>query len=114
MLISDWSSDVCSSDLITPCFVGKSLEKFARQAEPKLHCRVAFDGLERHAIQTLPHQKRPAAEINDAPGQTFIPRPVSLATRTDERRGGKECVRTCSSRWSPTHYKTTKHKKKPP
>src|SRR3546814_16229934 len=25
--------------------------------------------------------------------------------RTDERRVGKECVSTCSSRWSPYHYK---------
>src|SRR3546814_16828477 len=25
--------------------------------------------------------------------------------RSDERRVGKECVRTCRSRWSPYHYK---------
>src|SRR3546814_20979383 len=27
--------------------------------------------------------------------------------RSDERRVGKECVSTCSSRWSPYHYKNT-------
>src|SRR3546814_12402187 len=26
-------------------------------------------------------------------------------TRSEERRVGKECVRTCRSRWSPYHYK---------
>src|SRR3546814_18866298 len=32
--------------------------------------------------------------------------------RSEERRGGKECVRTCRSRWSPYHYKkqTTNNK----
>src|SRR3546814_14665540 len=29
----------------------------------------------------------------------------SLASRSDERRVGKECVSTCRSRWSPDHYK---------
>src|SRR3546814_19468188 len=28
--------------------------------------------------------------------------------RTEERRGGKECVSTCRSRWSPYHKKTKK------
>src|SRR3546814_18290744 len=27
----------------------------------------------------------------------------SLKERSEERRGGKECVRTCRSRWSPYH-----------
>src|SRR3546814_15673029 len=30
---------------------------------------------------------------------------VSQATRSEERRVGKECVSTCRSRWSPYHYK---------
>src|SRR3546814_13610304 len=32
-------------------------------------------------------------------GQYFLPR------GSEERRVGKACVRTCSSRWSPSHYK---------
>src|SRR3546814_17390371 len=28
---------------------------------------------------------------------------ISLALRSEERRGGKECVSTCRSRWSPYH-----------
>src|SRR3546814_11629190 len=31
------------------------------------------------------------------------------AMRPEERRVGKECVSTCSSRWSPYHYKKTKN-----
>src|SRR3546814_11082911 len=35
----------------------------------------------------------------------------SEAYRSEERRGGKECVSTCRSRWSPVHTKkTTKYK----
>src|SRR3546814_12081475 len=29
----------------------------------------------------------------------------ATATRSEERRVGKECVSTCRSRWSPYHYK---------
>src|SRR3546814_21116798 len=28
---------------------------------------------------------------------------IQLAVRSEERRGGKECVSTCRSRWSPYH-----------
>src|SRR3546814_13713708 len=30
--------------------------------------------------------------------------------RSEERRVGKECVSTCRSRWSPSHYKKQKEK----
>src|SRR3546814_13504444 len=33
------------------------------------------------------------------------------ATRSEERRVGKECVSTCRSRWSPYHY-NNKHRKR--
>src|SRR3546814_13098205 len=36
----------------------------------------------------------------------------ALVLRSEERRVGKECVRTCRSRWSPYHYKKTKLKKR--
>src|SRR3546814_13628965 len=45
--------------------------------------------------------------------EVWHPEPVSTAMeridmfhlRSEERRVGKECVSTCSSRWSPYHYK---------
>src|SRR3546814_20716367 len=30
---------------------------------------------------------------------------ATIAASSEERRVGTECVRTCSSRWSPSHYK---------
>src|SRR3546814_10288554 len=95
--ISDWSSDVCSSDLV----------------EPQLVRRVFL-------CLTLPvSTSLPGAQ---APGFSFALRdPFGLArrsrpgrrrpslcsadhspTRSDERRVGKECVSTCRSRWSPS------------
>src|SRR3546814_16302422 len=32
----------------------------------------------------------------------------STGSRSEERRVGKECVSTCRSRWSPSHYKKKK------
>src|SRR3546814_20465130 len=37
----------------------------------------------------------------------LIPAPVPA--RSEERRVGNECVRTCSSRWSPYHEQKTNH-----
>src|SRR3546814_20448857 len=34
---------------------------------------------------------------------------ISGALSSDERRVGNVCVRTCSSRWSPSHYTQTAH-----
>src|SRR3546814_12612882 len=45
---------------------------------------------------------------------TMPPRPVrAFDSRSDERRGGKECVSTCRSRWSPYHYKKKKTTEEP-
>src|SRR3546814_7933505 len=75
MRISDWSSDVCSSDLPT------------QPARPAHH-RVRT-GIRIFAARTNP---------SGHPG----PDGPHLATRrSEERRVGKECVRTCRSRWSP-------------
>src|SRR3546814_11750233 len=34
-----------------------------------------------------------------------------VATRSEERRVGKECVSTCRSRWSPVHSKKKRKRK---
>src|SRR3546814_2086507 len=86
MRISDWSSDVCSSDLMSPHVaiidqfeldmivdasrfraLAGDLELFLRQGDPQ-HVNAAF-----------------------------------FVKRSEERRVGKECVSTCRSRWSPYH-----------
>src|SRR3546814_14290680 len=97
MRISDWSSDVCSSDLW---------------------------GLETLSKADGPHPPAPSPE-----GEGEQPDPIRLeifnslfmaiaeemggalqhsASRSAERRVGKECVSSCRSRWSPSHS-TQKH-----
>src|SRR3546814_3664748 len=81
MRISDWSSDVCSSDL-------------AQDRNRILDRRLADeDGLE--ASHGAEGQVAPAFRSN---GDT-----LAGAGRSEERRVGNECVSTCRSRWSPYH-----------
>src|SRR3546814_9153386 len=78
MRISDWSSDVCSSDLIN---LGASLFQFDRLAD--MDPEAGFHGLDLVDRSKLQHPHRPGI----------------LAGRSEERRVGKECVSTCRSRW---------------
>src|SRR3546814_19584163 len=87
MRISDWSSDVCSSDLCRDCLRSYS----GHQADP------------RNAQCRLNASTSPTPTANSFPPCWKCP----MANRSEERRVGKECVRTCRSRWSPYHY--TKH-----
>src|SRR3546814_2663931 len=88
MRISDWSSDVCSSDLVA---LGKVFET------------LGFKAIARHRNKnvTLYRQGGINFLINAEPdsfGQRF-----ARLHRSEERRVGKECVSTCRSRWSPYH-----------
>src|SRR3546814_1173836 len=88
MRISDLSSDVCSSDLI-------GFE------------RVVIDRVERLAIIEIVTKGIGcgAALGQDLELQRIGP-PILVGAaqqRSEERRGGKECVSTCRSRWSPYH-----------
>src|SRR3546814_13876104 len=84
MRISDWSSDVCSSDLV---IIGPSLFD-GGEGIPPLICSI----------------DRQISEISPASpfGSDFI---AMVSDRSEERRVGKECVSTCRSRWSPDHSK---------
>src|SRR3546814_1748508 len=85
MRISDWSSDVCSSDL--------------PDAD---RARFPFRSGQATRVGGV------AARISDgscvSPG-LGLTRAAMLHERSEERRVGKECVSTCRSRWSPYHYK---------
>src|SRR3546814_11842769 len=84
MRISDWSSDVCSSDLMTDEAASRVVAE---------NDRMAGDGLRVLAVAR-----------RDFDRATFDPRADLLAlVRSEERRVGKECVSTCRSRWSPYH-----------
>src|SRR3546814_8667109 len=79
MRISDWSSDVCSSDL------DRQSEAVILIADTKLAGdRLVAGNIPRRAAEEPP---------------VF----AQLQHRSEERRVGKECVSTCRSRWSPYH-----------
>src|SRR3546814_9239266 len=80
MRISDWSSDVCSSDLLA----------IGRVAIGRASCR------ERGRKTPLPFFVRRVEAI-------FSEKAGWAEKRSEERRVGKECVSTCRSRWSPYH-----------
>src|SRR3546814_11926715 len=91
MRISDWSSDVCSSDLILqriPLLQWHGgISCLWWQSNTHLHNLWVCYGL-RFLFQ---------AKSGDIV--------VQMRRRSEERRVGKECVSTCRSRWSQYHYK---------
>src|SRR3546814_18368796 len=103
MRISDWSSDVCSSDLVLQ--VGVRAREFVEAlAVEDAHLAIGHRG---HAVRTF-LAKRAADEIgrkNDSDDlfATIGGCDDQLEHRSEERRVGKECVSTCRSRWSPYH-----------
>src|SRR3546814_15569387 len=97
MRISDWSSDVFSSDLDAALFVKTNLY---------------FDHLFLHhqqsPLRSRGHKARLRSSVRESHSRTAVgarARRVRVFTvfrwRSEERRGGKECVSTCRSRWSP-------------
>src|SRR3546814_11422934 len=99
MRISDWSSDVCSSDLLrlaTP--VGSEIAK-------------GLDGLFRvKGGGILPDDPEARLLTRSIEGSNVTATSAlvemieaSRSWRSEERRVGKECVSTCRSRWSPYH-----------
>src|SRR3546814_11109216 len=107
MRISDWSSDVCSSDLVrrdARCVAEEGESEF-RLALQQQRVAEVVQRLHRGRV----HRRRPlvvalrqvvAAELVIGRGK-----PIH---RSEERRVGKECVSTCRSRWLPSHYKKKK------
>src|SRR3546814_2925244 len=84
MRISDWSSDVCSSDL-SAAFAGPTMAG-KRQSPPTSETRPRL-------IKISPNFACSEAMRISAKSDN----------RSEERRVGKECVSTCRSRWSQYH-----------
>src|SRR3546814_21141728 len=100
MRISDWSSDVCSSDLLDAAVVGARRQQFADALDQLAEHEgngldVKLAGLDLGKVEdVIDHRQQGASGIAD-----------HLRHRSEERRVGKECVSTCRSRWSPYHSK---------
>src|SRR3546814_17367020 len=90
MRISDWSSDVCSSDL-------------QQQKDDRRH-----RGLRPYRGRTPPHTeaigsvmatRAPHVMIIEAPFYEDLADELISGARSEGRRVGKECVTPCGSRW---------------
>src|SRR3546814_7832734 len=94
MRISDWSSDVCSSDLLSQLGLRPM---FMVDEHPLPWPAPLLNGVE-HAnfFETRATEYSKAATRGNW-------NEVWDNFRSEERRVGKECVRTCRSRWSPYH-----------
>src|SRR3546814_10757977 len=86
MRISDWSSDVCSSDL------RESMAQVPRRSR-RTPQAVSLSGQTRTAHRAGIY----STCVEAAPARSPTPPPKSLY-RSEERRVGKECVSTCRSR----------------
>src|SRR3546814_19774803 len=100
MRISDWSSDVCSSDLFQRKFESGGRPFIAVSCSERIIGAVIFSGDYKHA----PYSQRPGwPDRSIFSGPDARSGTDSSGRRSEERRVGKECVSTCRSRWSPYH-----------
>src|SRR3546814_17013622 len=90
MRISDWSSDVCSSDLTPPSSWGLSAKRR----------RTPFGSLPDTRSGKRRFARNSSARDGSQPKWALTTRGAPWA-RSEERRVGKECVSTCRFRWSP-------------
>src|SRR3546814_16591946 len=97
MSISDWSSDLCSSDLAQyqerPAFADR-LQRSGQRAFPQ-QSLVVFD-LHGSAFNLRLFSPLSSRSEN----QLQIETTIHIWFRSEESRVGKECVSTCRSRWS--------------
>src|SRR3546814_11296592 len=106
MRISDWSSDVCSSDLSAPVIVGEVM--LAASAieiiggTPLIALDRIYTGPGR--IIAKAEFLLPGGSVKDRAAKAILlaaREDGRLKPRSEERRVGKEWVSTCRSRWSP-------------
>src|SRR3546814_14821238 len=123
MRISDWSSDVCSSDLrraVDPRVDAPVVETLGRQDSLHQFGVGGQAGAHHRDIVSLAVAIAERRQIVEQVGeidvggsvrrveavdlQAVLDRPVAalvLGFSSEERRVGEECVSTCRSRWSP-------------
>src|SRR3546814_13635158 len=123
MRISDWSSDVCSSDLRRQALIldqdgaatsgseGVNPDDFDFAPENSASAPAGAPGVDPADFDVAPAtegvppaQSPPAPPASSEDGQAENPAKI----RSEERRVGKECVSTGRSRWSQIHYKKKK------
>src|SRR3546814_12241920 len=101
MRISDWSSDVCSSDLRFAGVLQESGNDADGLVELRLALRARLCDLE--ALDGRLAAGRVDLAVDRALQPLHFPPRVGHRYRSEERRVGKESVSTCRSRGSPYH-----------
>src|SRR3546814_11145438 len=100
MRISDWSSDVCSSDLTNSHsakpFIYKLTGVWANH-EGSMLLWVLILALFGAAVAAF------GGNLPDGLRARTLAVQGMIGARSEERRVGKECVSTCRSRWPPSH-----------
>src|SRR3546814_13237455 len=106
MSISDWSSDVCSSELLLTSY---KIDDLNVALNTRFISAATYE-LNTDSDEAYPTQHIPANVYNDLSLQYDIGKKYKIGfgvnnilDRSEERRVGKECVSTCRSRWSPYH-----------
>src|SRR3546814_12126198 len=96
MRISDWSSDVCSSDLREMRGI------IFKIIGDRIAARIGL-GIARH--RAIGQRRIGGRRKERQRVKIGAPRPRCVLPRSEERRVGKECVSTWRSRWSRYHQK---------
>src|SRR3546814_18777158 len=104
MRISDWSSDVCSSDLCRRVSHLQHSSCIRRNESAICDSRQAMQPV---VIAAVTQRRDDAASY--APSAEIRQSCRPTVPRSEERRVGKECLSTCRSRWYPYHYKKKTH-----
>src|SRR3546814_13221486 len=96
MRISDWSSDVCSSDLLSGNLFDAAIMKtsvISPAFRERYLCRPGHENVFEGRAIVFEGPEDYHHRINDPA--------LAIDDRSEERRVGKECVSTCRSRLSP-------------
>src|SRR3546814_13509432 len=105
MRISDWSSDVCSSDLdrlIISAIEHPSVAAAAQALMPH-GVDVTTVGVDADGLLDLEALETALGDGASLVSVMQVNNEIGTIQRSEERRVGKECVSTCRSRWSPYH-----------
>src|SRR3546814_17691479 len=101
MRISDWSSDVCSSDPFTRSGLEEYVSDCVILLDHRVHNQVSPRRLRIVKYRGTAHGTNEYPFLIDADGFSVLPvSAITLNHRSEESPVGNECVSTCRSRWS--------------
>src|SRR3546814_11315429 len=98
MRISDWSSDVCSSDLIVKAALAATAVSLCAAGPASAETYPS-----KQIVLIVPFSPGSGADLI---ARALVPKmqeDLKVPIRSEERRVGKECVSKCRSRWSADH-----------